>query len=438
MFWNLLLSPARLSDSSSATRSPFNQDYGRVLYSSAFRRLQDKTQVFPLGRNDYVRTRLTHSLEVANVGRTLAEEMALLAEERDSLPLREGIKMTDIVATACLAHDIGNPPFGHSGEKAIEEAVALAAGEMLRKGLPVPAWLQDFRFEGNAQGFRLLTRTCDPIRGHGLNLTFATLGAFSKYPCTAAAIKASGLTRYGKKGKFGLAEEDLPTFACVADACGLPLLAPGVWARHPLAFLMEAADDVSYLVADIEDAYVSHIISYDKAVAMLCKLAGMQQKEPAIRKEADEKGQHAAIRMARAMAVGNCIAALRESLRAHYAAIMEGCMEQGLMDASYLAAPYNEVRHFSFTEIYSHESVLKVEITGFNIVRRLMELFMEWVQNPIGALGSKIGPILHASPADSESAQARFAHVVDYISGMTDSFALQTYSSLFGCAPNLA
>lgn len=437
MLWNSLLSPARLSDSTSATRSPFNQDYGRVLYSSAFRRLQDKTQVFPLGRNDYVRTRLTHSLEVANVGRTLAEEMALLAEDRDGLPLRECIKMTDVVATACLAHDIGNPPFGHSGEKAIEEAVALAAADMLRKGLPVPSWLQDFRFEGNAQGFRLLTRTCDPIRGQGLDLTFATLGAFSKYPCTAAAIKASGLSRYGKKGKFGLAEEDLPAFARVAAACGLPQLAPGVWARHPLAFLMEAADDVSYLVADIEDAYISHIISYEKAVEMMCKLAGMQHKEPAIHKEAAEKGHHAAIRMARAMAVGNCISALRESLRTHYAAIMEGSMEQGLMDASYLSSPYNEVRRFSFTEIYSHESVLKVEITGFNIVRRLMELFMEWVQTPDGALGSKIGPILHASPADSETAESRFAHVVDYISGMTDSFALQTYASLFGCAPSL-
>lgn len=437
MFWPLLLSSARLSDSTSATRSPFNQDYGRVLYSSAFRRLQDKTQVFPLGRNDYVRTRLTHSLEVANVGRTLAEEMALLAEERDGLPLREGIKMTDIVATACLAHDIGNPPFGHSGEKAIEEAVALAAAEMQRRGLPVPEWLQDFRFEGNAQGFRLLTRTCDPIRGHGLDLTFATLGAFSKYPCTAAAIKDSGLTRYGKKGKFGLAEEDLPTFARVAAACGLPQLAPGVWARHPLAFLMEAADDVSYLVADIEDAYVSRIISYAQAVEMLCKLAGMQDKEPAIQKEASANGQHAAIRMARAMAVGSLIAALRVSLRAHYASIMEGSMEQGLMDASHLASPYNEVRRFSFAEIYSHESVLKVEITGFNIVRRLMELFMEWVHNPNGSLGSKIGPILHAAPSAAVSPESRFAHVVDYISGMTDSFALQTYASLFGCSPGL-
>lgn len=437
MFWPLLLSSARLSDSTTATRSPFNQDYGRVLYSSAFRRLQDKTQVFPLGRNDYVRTRLTHSLEVANVGRTLAEEMAILAEEHEDLPLREGIKMTDIVATACLAHDIGNPPFGHSGEKAIEEAVALAAGEMQRKGDTVPTWLQDFRFEGNAQGFRLLTRTCDPIRGHGLNLTFASLGAFSKYPCTAAAIKASGLTRYGTKGKFGLPEEDLPTFARVAAACGLPQLAPRVWARHPLAFLMEVADDVSYLVADIEDAYVSRIISYAQAVEMLCKLAGMQEKEPAIHKEASANGQHAAIRMARAMAVGNCIAALRASLRSHYTAIMEGSMELGLMDASHLAAPYNEVRRFSFAEIYSHESVLKVEITGFNIVRRLMELFMEWVQTPDGSLGSKIGPILHADPAASASPEARFAHVVDYISGMTDSFALQTYASLFGCSPGL-
>ncbi len=437
MRWPDLLSASRLSAAAAASRSPFNQDYGRVLYSSAFRRLQDKTQVFPLGRNDYVRTRLTHSLEVANVGRTLAEEMALLAEERDALPLRDGIKMTDIVATACLAHDIGNPPFGHSGEKAIEEAVALAVADLAGKGVAVPECMQAFRFEGNAQGFRLLTRTCDPIRGCGLNLTFATLGAFSKYPCSAAAIKASGLKRYGSKGKFGLAEADVPVFARVAEACGLPQLAPGVWARHPLAFLMEAADDVSYLVADLEDAYVSRIISYDCAVEMLCTLAGMQEKAYIIHEEATAQGRHAAIRMARAMAVGRCIAALRDSLRTHYPAMMSGTMTQGLMEASALAEPYNEVRRFSFAEIYSHESVLKVEITGFNIVRRLMELFLEWVHRPTSALGSKIGPILHASPDDAATVESRFAHVVDYISGMTDSFALQTYASLFGCAPGM-
>ena len=438
MIWKSLLCPTRLSDANHASRSPFNQDYGRVLYSSAFRRMQDKTQVFPLGRNDYVRTRLTHSLEVANVGRTLAEEMAFIADERGELPLREGIKMTDIVATACLAHDIGNPPFGHSGEKAIEEAVALAVAEMERKGLSVPDCMRQFRFEGNAQGFRLLTRTCDPIRGCGLDLTFATLGAFSKYPCSAAAIKASGLTRYGTKGKFGLAEEDVPTFARVAEACGLISLAPGVWARHPLAFLMEAADDVSYLVADVEDAYVSHILSYDQALEQLCKLGDLSEhKQAAIRDEAAARGCHAALRMARAITVGSCIAALRDSLRAHYDAIMHGELEQGLMDASTLATPYNEVRRFSFRQIYSHESVLKVEITGFNIVRRLMELFMEWVHSPSGELGQKIGPILHSSDDDSATQDSRFAHVVDYISGMTDSFALQTYASLFGCAPGM-
>ncbi len=283
MEWNKLLSAERLGvgSAASAHRSVFNQDYGRVLYSSAFRRLQDKTQVFPLGRNDYVRTRLTHSLEVSNVGRGLAIELQDIVERKEGagIPLLSG--MGDIVSTACLAHDIGNPPFGHSGETAIESAVRELTGQT------------GYTFEGNAQGFRLLTRICDPIKDSGLNLTCATLGAFTKYPCTLSTVDKAIYK------KFGINDSELDAFEVVADKCGLPLLKPGVWARHPLAYLMEAADDISYLIADLEDAFLSKIITFEETVEQLFKLAHFPaDAQNKVMAEKKRMGAEAAVRYA--------------------------------------------------------------------------------------------------------------------------------------------
>lgn len=422
MNWEQLLSNERLSGSrhEAEDRTRFNQDYGRVLYSGAFRRLQDKTQVFPLGRNDYVRTRLTHSLEVANVGGSLAMFLADIirshegAGRAEAWPLAE---MKDIVATACLAHDIGNPPFGHSGEKAIENAL---------EGTEFAG----YAFEGNAQGFRLLTRTCDPIRNCGLDLTVATLGAFTKYPCTRRSRQDAFYH------KFGINEGEKEVFARVAESCGLPQLAENVWARHPLAFLMEAADDISYLIADIEDAFVCRIISYDEARVKLGLLAALDSKTfDRVEEERQAHGETAAIRFIRAMAVGRCIRALTETLDQRYDDIMRGRLLQSLTEVSALSSSYEAVKEFSVKRIYRHESVVKVEITGFNIISRLMELFLEWVEHPKSNLGRKIGAILHAEEAVSAEKMFRFLHVIDYVSGMTDSYALQTYQSLYGCLP---
>lgn len=434
MEWEQLLSCERLSGMSRANegRSAFNSDYGRVLYSSAFRRLQDKTQVFPLGRNDYVRTRLTHSLEVANVGRSLAQELADVAMAHGGQgavgSLLSSSAPGDIVATACLAHDIGNPPFGHSGETAIEEAVAEAVADGL-----CPAEYAPFAFEGNAQGFRLLTRTCDPIRGLGLDLTVATLGAFCKYPCPNGRQKIGAAARYKK---FGFAEQDVPTFCQVAASCGLPALGEHVWARHPLAFLMEAADDVSYLIADMEDAFISGIINCDDVLGQLGKLGGFGPELMAsIARERERSGATAAVRYARARAVGACIRALRATMEQVYVPMMEGQLQRSLMNSSPMAEAYREVQQWSVENIYSHESVLRIEITGFNVIKSLMRLFLRWVSEPQSVLGRKIGAILHANPKLSDDRHYRFLHVIDYISGMTDSYALQTYGTLFGTRP---
>ena len=417
MEWAHLLSTTRLGKSTNAgsatpgnIRSEFNKDYGRVLYSSAFRRLQDKTQVFPLGRNDYVRTRMTHSLEVANVGRTLAQKLHTVICDHGEEALPDLEAMVDIVATVCLAHDIGNPPFGHSGEDAITAAL---------KGTR----FEGYRFEGNAQGFRLLSRICDPIHDRGLDLTAATLAAFAKYPCTV-------IDKQGHYKKHGIAEEEAPLFSQVAQLCRLRSLAPTghVWARHPLALLMEAADDISYLIADVEDAFFSKIISYDRCVHML---AAMSHNFDTNRPASTPHEQASRVHLARALAVSACIERVADVLSTHYHSIMQGSFEGSLMSHTSCYLDYEQVKKDSVTYIYNHESVTRIEIAGYAVLGGLLDIYMQWVTSPDSALGRKIGAILHP-PADTADEHARFLHIIDYLSGMTDSFALHTYTTLTG------
>lgn len=419
MEWQNLLSTARLGHTtkpgearSDSKRSEFNRDYGRVLYSSAFRRLQDKTQVFPLGRNDYVRTRMTHSLEVANVGHTLARRLHAVIAKHGESPLPEAEAMADITATVCLAHDIGNPPFGHSGEDAINTALQGTAYE-------------GYCFEGNAQGFRLLARICDPIHGCGLDLTAATLAAFAKYPCTLEAA------RDGHYKKHGIGAEETGIFTHVAEACGLPQISgTGAWARHPLALLMEAADDISYLIADIEDAFFSKIISYEECI---CQLSAMAPNFDTSRTASGIHEQANRVHLARALAVGACIDRVTDVFTANYDSIMKGTFTGSLMHHTDCYPSYDAVKKYSVKHIYNHESVIRIEIAGFTVIRALLEIFMQWVTSPHSSPGRKIGDILHA-PVGADNEHARFLHVIDYISGMTDTFALQTYNTLTGRA----
>lgn len=422
MVWEKLLSTDRLSESTSTNkyRTVFNQDFGRVLYSSAFRRLQDKTQVFPLGRNDYVRTRLTHSLEVSNVGRSLAIRFQDIIAEKENIDNQYLMVIADIVATACLAHDIGNPPFGHSGEKAIECAVHKLSDK------------KDYTFEGNAQGFRVLTCIGDPIKGNGLDLTCATLGAFTKYPCTALSRQEDYYSKYGvNKG-------EIDKFRRVAKKCGLDEPTKDLWVRHPLAYLMEAADDISYLIADLEDAYISGILSYEKVMEQYNVLANFScEDNSSLEKEKKERGEVCAVRHARARAVGVCIEELENVMRDDYQSIKDGTLKKGLMDNSKLRDKYDKVKAFSQNHIYTHESVVNVEITGFNVILKLIELYMEWVYSRKSPISKKIEKVLHPEQSMVNDRDYRFAHIIDYVSGMTDSFALKTYNELFGRLPTI-
>jgi len=403
-------------------RSPFDRDYGRILYSSAFRRLQDKTQVFPLGRNDYVRTRLTHSLEVAHVGASLGRIVGEKLLSRHAELRERGLRaahFSSIVSAACLAHDIGNPPFGHFGEEAIESA--LARKNILRK------------FEGNAQGFRLLTRIGDSMAGKGLKLTAAVLGAFMKYPCTEAFSKS------GKGGisakKFGFISDDVAAARFVAEKTGLlPIEDAGeriAWARHPLAFLTEAADDLSYLVADMEDAFISKIISFDAVSEFLFPL--VPEKTRALAKAiAKNESEESAVRYIRAVAVGSGIREICRVFLSREENLLAGTQNASMLDDSCFSDAIKKLRKFSFSEVYNAPAVVEIELMGFRVVEALVEFFFEWVENPLSAKGKKIELAIHGENFSNAPKEARLLHLLDTVSGMTDSFALATYRRLHG------
>lgn len=420
-------------------RNEFERDGGRILYSSAFRRLQDKTQVFPLGRNDDVRTRLTHSLEVQNVGRSLGLAVGEGLLERQPELREAGVTPSGfaaIVSAACLAHDIGNPPFGHSGEEAISRALA-------RHALPQ----ERQPFEGNAQGFRLLTRTADPMEGKGLKLTAAVLAAFMKYPCSEAyhrRVKEGAFPCVNRLEckKFGFIEADEEAARWVGEKTGLLRRSregePLCFCRHPLAYLMEAADDMSYLIADVEDAFICGIIGYEEAREQLRALLGEGASLDYAEKLEKDGRRTEAIHYLRARAIGSCIRAVSETFLQQEEALLEGRLECSLMQASPLGAAYKELATFSVKHIYGAPQVEAVEVMGFQVIDALVALFMEWVSSPSSPLGRKLGRLLGVEklpeplPEGEAGRTARLQHMLDYLSDMTDSFALETYRRLHG------
>ncbi|PNC05885.1 dGTP triphosphohydrolase [Akkermansia muciniphila] len=440
MNWQQLLSDIRCGSSHQSTtrsqkeRNEYDKDYGRVLFSSAFRRLQDKTQVFPLGRNDYVRTRLTHSLEVAHIGSSLGMRAGnLLRKKRKELKsIIEPSKLATIVSTACLAHDIGNPPFGHSGEDAIETALK-------RHDLELP-------FEGNAQGFRILTRTGDPMEGKGLKLTSAVLGAFMKYPCTqsySAAVEQGCITAINKLEckKFGIGEQEREAASFVADHLGLiPRSAQDgknlCWCRHPLAYLMEAADDICYRIADIEDGYFSGILDFNHVRKLFSPF--LTKKELQYMKDLIQKKEESScVHYMRALAINKSIDAVVKTFIMYEEDLLQGKMAKSLIETSKLADSLKKLYDDAKENVYQSWEVIQVEAMGYKVLGELIDFFMEWVNNPTSGQSKKVAILLQAAKVfkdneGREAREARLTHMLDYISGMTDSFALETYRKLTG------
>ena len=439
--WEKLLSSERLGAGKApgtAERTAFQQDHDRIVFTSAFRRLKDKTQVFPLSKSDYVRTRLTHSLEASCVGRSLGAVVGREIIARHGLKDVESGDFGAIVAAACLAHDIGNPPFGHAGEDAIREWFRTSG--LLERHDFTPAQRADFeRYEGNAQGFRIVSRLQSPANPGGLQLTSAVLATFTKYP-RPSAVNAELPGKSGKK--FGFFQQDADNFARVAQATGLIERLPGtVWRRHPLAFLVEVADDTCYLIVDLEDAAKLGFVPYRDAECLLADLAGNSVSGGRLDRLHDPKER---IEYLRAKAIGRLLESAAAVFLENETAILDGEFDEELLEQSPVAVPLQAVLKLAKETIYTARPALEIETAGFEVLGALLGLFTDAVEAAAGVDGTRFTTrermLMKLLPAQflghhgepDPDPYVRLLQVADFVAGMTDSYAVDMFRKLKG------
>jgi dGTPase len=435
MNWELLLAKTRLGRESDPistdVRSEFMRDWDRIVYSSAFRRLQDKTQVFPLAESDYVRTRLTHSIEVSSVGRslgTLAGDFIVRREGLDISPQDFG----NIVSTACLAHDIGNPPFGHSGEEAIRSWFASNGNQFVTELSPEES--EDFlNFEGNAQGFRILTRLQNAVDHGGLQLTYAVLAAYMKYP--RSAFPSDFNKELVSEKKFGYCLQDKASFHSVVTGVGLIKKRDGVYARHPLAFLMEAADDVCYRVIDLEDGHRLGHVSFQETEALLQPIAFSSEENTAHLSYASIDNNNGKVEYLRARAINNLAYSVVDVFKSRYDEIMCGSLESDLTSLCSYVRQLDEIKSISRQRVYSAPNVLHIEAAGYEVLGGLLEKVVPALIRGDQTRTSADKKILEIVPKQftrGATPYERMLAATDFVSGMTDSFAVTLFRRLRG------
>ena len=437
MEWIKLLSPHRLGSELpgkiTPERSPFQRDFDRIVFSGSFRRLQDKTQVFPLAQNDYVRTRLTHSLETSSIARSLGTAAGVfICREFDT----GGAHPSDIgaaVAAAALAHDIGNPPLGHAGEEAIRYWFTdTAEGKKLHSGMTSTEIADICKYDGNAQGFRILSRLEMPDNHGGMQLTCATLGAFAKYP-------GSSQSQWKKCGFF---QQESALFAEVAESCGMIEKSAGSWCRHPLSFLLEAADDIAYLTVDFEDASRLGMIDYSCLEKLYLEIIDSPRSTEYVKTLATKERK---AEFLRAQAIGVLVRAAADCFIEHHDELLRGEFSASLTELIPQAPLLSDIRQRSVRDIYNHRSVAEVVGAGFELVQGMLDIFVpcvnEMAQEYCGKgkasyrsrRVSALLPVLHyLRPDEVDSNYTRLLRVLDYISGMTDRYAVNLYQKLKG------
>ncbi|AMA50234.1 MULTISPECIES: deoxyguanosinetriphosphate triphosphohydrolase [Flavobacterium] len=436
MNWEQLLSLKRQGDTSKRlrkeqdeTRLGFEVDYDRVIFSAAFRSLQDKTQVIPLSKTDFVHTRLTHSLEVSVVGRSLGRLVGKkILEKYPYLQEIHGYQANDfgaIVAAAALAHDIGNPPFGHSGEKAIGEYFSIGNGQKFKNQLTSKEWQDLIDFEGNANGFSVLTSSRPGVEG-GLRLTYATLGSFMKYP--KESLPKRPTSNISDK-KYGFFQQDKIFFKEIAEELGLipnKLESDIKYERHPLAYLVEAADDICYTIIDFEDGINLGLVSEDYALEYLIKLVKDSidtSKYNALTTKEDR------ISYLRALAIGSLINDAVTVFIENEELILQGKFPYALTEKSKYKAQMNDIINLSIKNIYQSKEVIEKEINGYQIINNLLDKFITAYNNKFEGnetnfdkLLLKILPEKHN--IEKESLYERLLHICHFISMLTDGNAL--------------
>lgn len=444
MNWEQLLSLKRQGDTSKRlrieqddTRLGFEVDYDRIIFSAAFRSLQDKTQVIPLSKTDFVHTRLTHSLEVSVVGRSLGRLVGKkIIEKHPYLKEVHGYHMNDfgaIVAAASLAHDIGNPPFGHSGEKAIGEYFSIGNGKKFKQQLSAKEWQDLIDFEGNANGFSVMTASRPGIEG-GLRISYATLGAFMKYPKESLPKKP---TRNISDKKYGFFQSDKAFFQELADDMGLIPNKKGDdvgFERHPLAYLVEAADDICYTIIDFEDGINLGLVSEDFALEYLIKLVKDSidtSKYNSLTTKEDR------ISYLRALAIGSLINDAVRVFLENEEAILQGKFHFALMDKSKYKAQMDDIIKISINNIYQSREVIEKELVGYQIIQTLLDKFITAYDNKFNGTASNYDSlILKLLPEkhhlEKENLYDRLLHICHYVSLLTDGNALELYETING------
>ena len=437
MEWNRLISAKRLGMEAYHTegmddRSEFLRDYDRLVFSAPFRRLQNKTQVFPLPGSVFVHNRLTHSLEVSCVGRSLGNRVSRALIERHP-ELKDSLisEIGNIVSAACLAHDLGNPPFGHSGERAISTYFSEGKGTELHPLLNDTEWNDITHFEGNANAFRLLTHQFNGRRKGGFALTYSTLAAIVKYPYSSHY--AAG------KPKFGFFHTEADTFKTIADELGLIRLSddnePLKYCRHPLVFLVEAADDICYQMMDIEDAFKLKLLTLDETTGLMMPFVKEQQRSRV--KETFElvTDNNEQIAYLRSKVIGILIEECAEAFVKHEEEILNGTFTGSLIKhtAPRCKDAYAHCTEVAVGKIYRSRDVLDIELAGFRIINTLIELMVDAVNNPDRAYSRLlIDRVSEQYDMHAPTLFGKIQAVFDYLSGMTDVFALDLYRKING------
>ncbi len=443
MNWEQLLSLKRFGDTNKRlrkeqdeTRLGFEVDYDRVIFSSEFRSLQDKTQVIPLSQTDFVHTRLTHSLEVSVVGRSLGRKVGQkLIEKYPYLQNVHGYQANDfgaIVAAAALAHDIGNPPFGHSGEKAIGEFFKNGDGKQFKKNLTDKEYQDLCDFEGNANGFKILTESREGREG-GLRLSYATLGTFMKYPKESLPKKP---TNHIADKKYGFFQSEIEEFLDVAKELGLISRSDKAksYSRHPLTYLVEAADDICYTIIDFEDGINLGLIQEEFALEYLINLVRDTIQTGKYHSLTNTQDR---ISYLRALAIGGLINEAVDIFMDNEESILKGDFAIALLDKSKYEAQIDDIIKISVDRIYQSKEVIEKEIAGYQVLNELLRVFIMAVYHDFENTKTNYDKlILKVLPKTidlkSKSIYNRLMAVCHFVSKLSDSNAILIHKKVRG------
>jgi len=457
MNWQQLYSPLRTGSSARSASDPsaqgeapkgdallrtsFLRDYDRIIFSSAFRRLQNKTQVFPLPGPVFVHNRLTHSLEVASVGRSLGKAVGdAIADKHagNGENFKEFYKyeLPSVIAAGCLAHDIGNPPFGHSGEDAIRNFFRGLQGEAKDRFETLSQNQQrDFLFfEGNANAFRTLTHHFNEPSPGGFRLTYATLASIVKYPCESIA---GGNKKKVHTKKYGFFDSEKETYRTIAEQLGIVKGQddPMVYVRYPLVYLVEAADDICYNIIDLEDAHRLGILSHEKVLELMMAFFEGKEKQDVESTGASAQSVNDQIAYLRAKCIHVLIMACSDVFWSNRHEILNGTYNKSLTDdiTGHIHTALKNIEEISYKKIYNYHTVVEIEVAGYQIIGGLLEEFVPAIINPGSHYNKKLLALIPGQFTPlGDSVYEKIQSVVDFISGMTDLYAIEMYRKIKG------